>query len=151
MRAPYNVLVLPYRQVPGGWEFCVMRRSDADYWQGIAGGGEVGEAPPVAAKREAEEEAGIPQSAPYCRLDSMASVSVRHFPAHRFWTEHRYVIPEYCFGVDATGVGIALSDEHTEFLWGSHDTVRDRLHWDSNITALWELAERLVKGDLNLV
>ena len=148
MRAPYQVLVIPYRRISGGWEFCVMRRSDGDYWQGVAGGGETGEPPAQAAKREAEEEAGLPQSAAYCRLDSVAMVPVSVFPAHPHWTENPYVIPEDCFGVDATGLEIVLSHEHKEVFWGPYEAVRARLKWDSNLTALWELSERLRKGDL---
>ncbi len=57
-RAPFQVLILPFRQAADGdWQYGVLRRSD-EYWQGIAGGGEDGEAPLEAAMREMEEEAG---------------------------------------------------------------------------------------------
>lgn len=51
-RAPFQVLILPFRQAADGdWQYGVLRRSD-EYWQGIAGGGEDGEAPLEAAMRE---------------------------------------------------------------------------------------------------
>ena len=42
-------------------EYAIFQRSDGDYWQAIAGGGEEGETPEEAAKREIQEEAGIPK------------------------------------------------------------------------------------------
>ena len=39
-RAPFQVLVLPYRRGDdGAYEFALFRRADASLWQGIAGGG----------------------------------------------------------------------------------------------------------------
>ena len=39
-RAPFQVLILPYRKAAAGeYEFAVFSRSDYDCWQGIAGGG----------------------------------------------------------------------------------------------------------------
>ena len=58
-RAPFQVLVLPFRKTAKGlYEFAVFRRSDAGYWQAIAGGGEMGETSREAAIRESQEEAG---------------------------------------------------------------------------------------------
>ncbi len=58
-RAPFQILVLPYRKIAEAFEFAVFSRSDYACWQGIAGGGEEGETPMEAAQREAREEAGI--------------------------------------------------------------------------------------------
>ena len=56
-RAPFQVLVLPFRRTGGGGvEFAVLRRRDLGLWQGVAGGGEDGEAPGQAAVREASED-----------------------------------------------------------------------------------------------
>ena len=53
MRAPFQILVIPFRRTAAGLEFAVLRRSDADYWQFVAGGGEDDETPLQAARREA--------------------------------------------------------------------------------------------------
>lgn len=53
-RAPFQVLVYPYRRLEGGLvNYALFRRSDAGWWQGIAGGGEGRESPEEAARREA--------------------------------------------------------------------------------------------------
>lgn len=59
MREPYQILSIPYRVVDGTPLFCVFRRVDSNIWQFIAGGGENGETPIEAAKRETVEEIGI--------------------------------------------------------------------------------------------
>ena len=40
MRAPFQILSVPYRFIKGELCFCVFRRADFDVWQFIAGGGE---------------------------------------------------------------------------------------------------------------
>lgn len=52
MRAPYNVLVLPYFLGKERPLFCILKRSDLNIWQFIAGGGEDDEPPLTAARRE---------------------------------------------------------------------------------------------------
>jgi len=42
---------------------------------------------------------------------------------------------------------IAISPEHTSYRWLSYDEAARLLRWDSNKTALWELNERLRRGD----
>ncbi|MDX9955097.1 MAG: NUDIX domain-containing protein, partial [Anaerolineae bacterium] len=60
-RAPFQVLVYPYRRkLDGQIEIALLKRADAGYWQGIAGGGEDPESPLEAARRETYEESGIP-------------------------------------------------------------------------------------------
>ncbi len=59
MRAPFQVLVIPFRRTGTVPEFAVLKRSDASYWQFVAGGGENDETPAQAATRETEEEIGI--------------------------------------------------------------------------------------------
>ena len=59
MREPYQILSIPYRVVDGKLLFCILRRADSSYWQFIAGGGENGETPTQAAKRETIEEIGV--------------------------------------------------------------------------------------------
>jgi dATP pyrophosphohydrolase len=138
------VLILPYRRVAdGGYEFAVFSRSDYDCWQGIAGGGEDEETPLQAARREAMEEAGIATDCAFLRLDTTASVPVTCFRASASWGDHLYVIPEYSFGVDATGVRMRVSDEHREFRWLPYAEAERLLMYDSNRVALWELHQKL--------
>ena len=59
MRAPFQILAIPYKYENGTPIYCVLHRSDCDQWQFIAGGGEDKETPEDAAKREIMEEGGI--------------------------------------------------------------------------------------------
>jgi dihydroneopterin triphosphate diphosphatase len=146
-RAPFQVIVIPYRIAAAGqFQYLVFRRSDQNVWQWIAGGGEEHEKPEQTARREAFEEAGIPKDAPLIRLDSMASIPVIFFSdAHR-WDPNLHVIPEFSFGMAVTGE-IHLSNEHRESVWLDYETARSYLEWDSNKTALWELNRRLLLTD----
>ena len=143
-RAPFQVLVLPYRRRPdGAYEFAVFRRADAGIWQGLAGGGEDDETPAQAARREAFEEAGIPPDAPYRALDARASVPVTAFRDSHRWGEAVYVIPEHAFGVDAGDHPVRLSAEHTEVRWVPGAEAQRLVRFDSNRVALWELDQKL--------
>lgn len=53
-------------------------------------------------------------------------------------------MPEYAFGFECTEE-IKLSHEHTECMWLSYQDVYEKLWWDSNRTALYELNCRLKK------
>lgn len=59
MRAPFQILAIPYKKSNGTPIYCVFHRSDYDQWQFIAGGGEDGESPIEAAAREIFEESGV--------------------------------------------------------------------------------------------
>ena len=144
-RAPFQVLVFPYRLVPDrAILYAVFQRGPATggYWQGLAGGGEAGETPLAAARREACEEAGIAPSNAYLALDSCATIPVVNI-AGFLWGAETLVIPEYCFGVQVTDDRCCLSAEHTRFAWLPYREARGRLRWDSNKNALWELDHRL--------
>lgn len=124
-------------------EYAVFHRADEDFWQAIAGGGEDGETPEEAARRETAEEAGIPPTARLVRLDSMATIPVPGICGELAWGPGVLVVPEHAFGVDAAGVNIVLSREHTEYRWLEYGPAREILKWDSNRNALWELDHRL--------
>ena len=143
MRAPFQVLVIPFHQTASTLKFAVLRRSDADYWQFVAGGGEDGETPIQAAQRETKEEVGI--TGDLTQLDSLSTVPKDSFAAADSWGENVYVIPEHCFAVHASNADICLSPEHTEFQWLSYEKAYRLLKWDSNRNALWELNQRLMK------
>ena len=142
MRAPFQVLVIPYRWIRTTPEFAVFRRSDAGWWQFVAGGGEDGETPLRAARRETGEEIGI-ANASFTPLDSMATVPKNCFKAAERWGKGLYVIPEHCFALDVGDSDLRLSREHTEVRWATYADAASLLKWDSNRNALWELNERL--------
>lgn len=142
-RSPFNVLVIPFRNLDGAREFAVFHRADQDMWQFIAGGGEGDEDPSRAARRETEEEAGITlPDRSWIALDSVASVPRTAFP-NAPWPDSVYVIPQHSFAVDASGVELRLSTEHDGLEWLMYEAAAKRLTWDSNRVALWELRERL--------
>jgi dATP pyrophosphohydrolase len=139
-RAPYQVLVLPYRIHPEeGLKVAVFKRrpDDGDFWQFVAGGGEGNETREEAARREMFEETGVVVE----RLQSLSSKNM--VPASVFknvdWGPETTEIPEYCFAVEIGNSEIVLSDEHTEFRWVDFDEAIELLHWESNCDALREL------------
>ncbi len=113
MRAPFQILAIPYRRDPD-LRFCVFHRADGDQWQFVAGGGEDNETPTEAATREISEETGI-------KADRITKpVSMACVPADVISEEHRkprprdtFVLPEYHFAF-ACFHDIKLSDEHLE-------------------------------------
>jgi dATP pyrophosphohydrolase len=143
-RAPFNVLVFPYRQTGDDeFEYALMKRSDAGFWQGISGGGEDDETPLETAQRETFEEAGIPADSSFLQLGTVEYVPVTEFRDSDLWGEDVYVIPQYCFGVLVTDGGLVLSREHTEYRWLVYEAAHRMLKFDGNKTALWELDKRL--------
>ncbi len=145
MRAPFQILAIPYRKTEDGFRFCVFHRSDFDQWQFIAGGGEGSETPEEAAKREIFEEGGVRTKV--TPLRSMCYIATDIFPKRYLynWPADTYVIPEYSFGFECPD-DIVLSHEHTECVWLSFEEARAKLKWDSNRTALYELKCRLEDG-----
>ncbi len=145
-RAPFQVFVYLHRMSKENeLEFALFRRSDAGYWQGIAGGGEDGESPIEAARREAFEEANIPTNSMFHRLDTNVCLPVIAFESYKDWDNNLFVIPQYYFAVEYCGP-ITISSEHTEVAWFAYAECEKRLHWDSDKTALWELNQRLLTG-----
>lgn len=145
MRAPFQILAIPYRKHPA-LEFCVLRRADNDQWQFVAGGGEDAETPLEAAAREISEETGI-QANRITELVSMAYVPADVISEYhrKHWNPNTFVLPEYHFAFEC-GSGITLSGEHLGCEWLSYHDAMSRLTWDSNKTALYELNCRLSAG-----
>jgi dihydroneopterin triphosphate diphosphatase len=144
VRAPFQVLVYPYRVLaPGAAEYALLRRSDNGWWQGVAGGGEDAESPVEAAAREAHEEIGTPLDAPLLPLDTVFSVPVTEFRARVQWDPDLFVIPCRCFGLALDVPALRLSHEHVESRWLAYADARDLLRFDGDRTALWELDQRL--------
>lgn len=149
-RVPFQVLVIPFRRVGDQVEFAVLRREDMNVWQAVAGGGEVGETPQQAAVRETQEELGLDRPAPLYPLQAMASMPARLFTDRDSWPAGTYVVPEHSFASDLTNVEIKISQEHTDIQWLDYKSAVEALRFDSNRTALGELHERLLAGDLPL-
>lgn len=145
MRAPFQILAIPYQITGGIPTYCVFHRADCDQWQFIAGGGEDEETPLQAAMREIHEESGIDANE-LTELKSMCYIPTDIFSKRHLynWAADTYVVPEYSFGVSVSG-SVKLSHEHTECVWLSYEEAREKLKWDSNRTALYELHCRLTK------
>ena len=143
MRAPFQILAIPYRLKGGTPEFCVFHRSDFDQWQFISGGGEDDETPIEAARREIFEEGGVTPDK-IIKLTSMCHIPTDIFPDKylSYWPSDTFVVPEYSFAFECSG-DITLSHEHTECVWLSYEDARAKLMWDSNRTALYELKRKL--------
>ena len=143
MRAPFQILAIPYRKKQE-YQFCVLHRADLDQYQFVAGGGEDDEEAMETAIREIKEETSV-TAASVIQLTSMAYIpadviSEKH---RRFWSKDTFVIPEYAFGFECDA-DIRLSDEHIGFAWLNYKDAMSRLTWDSNKTALYELNRRLL-------
>lgn len=145
MRAPIQVLVIPYKLVDGIPQYCIFKRSTGEYWQFIAGGGEDEETPLESAKREAFEEASLEKTLTYYQL-----VSTFYVPAdcisdkHRkYWSADTFVLPEYCFAVNVDNNPIKLSEEHTEYIWATYEKAKEMLYWQTNKVAIFELHNRI--------
>lgn len=143
-RAPFQVLIYPYRKTKDGRiEYALFRRAVEGFWQGVAGGGEDEEKPMGAAKRETYEETGISPDSEFIQLDTIEPVRVTEFRDNHVWGDHIYVIPQYCFGVTGDNLEITLSREHTAYKWLSYEEAYKLIKYDGNKTALWELDRRL--------
>ena len=87
-RQPLQVIVIPFRKSENvGYQFAVFHRADDSMWQFIAGGAEDDETAEQTARREAEEEAGIPRGARFFRLDSRASIPKTAFSPTDHWSK----------------------------------------------------------------
>lgn len=139
MRAPFQILSIPYRIIHNCPYYCVFHRADCDRWQFIAGGGEDNETAIEAAKRETFEEGGI-RSDKWMELKSLSYIPVAIISekCRKHWDKDIYVIPEYTFGFECQE-NIQLSHEHTECIWLTYEEADRKLKWDSNRTALYEL------------
>lgn len=86
------------------------------------------------------------------QLDSRTTIPVLNITGNYTWGPKVYVIPEYTFAVEIlSDDNIRLSSEHKEYKWVEYDEAMNKLKYDSNKTALWELNEkiknRVIKND----
>lgn len=147
MRKPHQILVFPYKIVDKDTIlYGIFSRADGkEVWQGVAGGVEGNETYIEACRREANEEAGISLDANVIELDSISTMPVVNVVKDFMWGEDVLLIYEHCFGIDATNEEIKISLEHKEMKWVSYDEACNKLKWDSNRNALWELNIKLTR------
>ena len=114
MRAPFQVLVFPYKPKGEQIFFLICLRSDLGFWQPISGGGDA-EASLEAAKRELYEETA-PLGVNWLQLDSMCKLPKTIFDDQLYWPKHLYVVPKYAFSLEVQRDPL-LSSEHSEYCW----------------------------------
>lgn len=149
MRQPQNIHVFPYRQSPAGEiEYALFQRADdPKCWQGISGGVEDGETAEQAARRETFEEAGIAHAAPLYPLDTVSYLPCTLFAEHVRWGRDVVVCPMFFFALPYDGE-ITLSREHTAVRWAAFAPAYALVYWHDQKNALWELNQRLLRGNL---
>ena len=140
MRAPFQVIVIPYKIFNDELSVLIGKRTDEGYWQAISGGGEGLESPTEAAKRELLEETSL-EGEDWFQLDSMCMLPKHHYSGHECWEKRILVIPEYSFMVYCVEKE-SPSEEHTELRWCSANEAQSLLKYDSNKIALWEICQR---------
>ena len=148
MRKPKQVLVFLYRKNKNNeYEYCIFYRKKLQVWQAISGGVEDDETLIETVKREVFEETGI-EANDIFELSSVSSIPVVNITGKFSWGNDLYVVTEHSFGVFAENNDIKLSSEHKQYEWFPFDEAYEKLEFDSNKTALWELNQRLLNSDL---
>jgi len=148
MRKPKQVLVFLYRKNRNNlYEYCIFYRSKFKFWQGVSGGVENNESLIETVKREVLEETGVRVSDIY-QLSTVSSIPVVDVTGNFSWCNDVYVVPEYSFGVSLENYDIHLSSERKEYKWCLFEEAYEKLKFDSNKTALWELNQRLLSNDI---
>ena len=127
-------------------EYCVFYRRKDEFWQGLSGGVEDEEELNDTVKREVYEETGICVKN-ILKLDTISSIPGIYVNKNFNYKNNIFVVYEYGFGVKIDNEDIELSSEHKEYKWVSYDDAIKLLKYDSNITALFELNERLVHDE----
>ena len=149
-RQPKQVHIWLYRKNKDRYEYAVFQRSENPlWWQGVCGGLEDNETLEEGARREIYEEAGVSDYLPLYRLDNIS-----YLPAYIFgeqiqnmWGKDTVVIPMFFFAMPFDGK-IKLSDEHTNVRWLEYEEAVKIVYFNDQRTSLWELNERLLRGNL---
>ncbi len=138
-RAPFQVLIIPFRKKDDSYEYCIFKRTDMEMWQFVSGGGEDSETYLESAIREMYEETSVSVSKDIFRLKTISSIPTYCFKEIMHNYPDLFVIPEYTFAVKISSEFV-LSHEHSEYQWVDYDDALLRLKYDSNKTALYELS-----------
>ena len=149
MRQPINIHVYLYRKNHNDeFEYAVLQRADdPKCWQGISGGVEEGETIEQAALRESFEEAGVPNNSTLFRLDTISYLPANIFSVHKLWGKDVMVYPMYFFAIPFEG-NVLLSNEHLNVRWCTYQNAYDLIYWHDQKNAIWELDQRLLRGNL---
>ena len=143
MRAPYQTLTFLYKKVENNFQFLILKRSDLNFWQGIAGGGEEGETPFETAKRETKEEVGLQDTNKFFQLSTISSIPRKNISGLRNREDLKgifNIVPEFCFACEVPiNFEPTISHEHTNYTWLDFKEAIQKVNFDSNKTALWEL------------
>ena len=144
MRAPYQILTILYKKNEGKILYCIFYRTSHPIWQFLSGGGEDNETPLETVVREVQEEISVTIIKEDIEvLDTKNTIPVANVTGEYTWGPNVFVIPEHTFAVDASDFDIKLSSEHKEYKWVEYEEAMEKLRYDSNKTALWELNEKL--------
>ena len=148
-RKPEIIHVYLFRKnTDNQYEYAIFQRADnPEWWQGVSGGVEEGETVEQAALRESFEEAGTPLNAPIYRLDTISYLPSDIFSDHVLWGKDIVVCPMYFYVIPFSG-DIILSDEHIEVRWLKYKEADESVYFHDQKTALWELNQRLLRGNL---
>lgn len=150
-RQPIQVHIYLYRKnLSGCYEYAIFQRADNElWWQGICGGVEEGETIESGARRELLEETGISEMLPLYRLvtESYLPASIFHKQVQAIWGRDIVVVPMHFFAMPFNGV-IKISDEHKEYRWLTYEEAYKLVFFHDQKTALWEVNERLLRGNL---
>jgi dATP pyrophosphohydrolase len=144
MRAPFQVLIIPFIKKREKYHYAIFKRKDLQIWQFIAGGGEGNEKPVEAMRREAYEEIVIDRKSPYLQLSSIATIPAVNIRGLKWG--NIVMIPEIAFGIEVFKKKLKIGHEHTKYLWLNCQEALEKLEYDSNKSALWELNYRLKNG-----
>ena len=145
MRLPYQTLTILYKKNNNKILYAIFYRNSHPIWQFISGGGENNENPIKTVIREIKEETSLTiERKRVKQLDSRTTIPVLNITGNYTWGPKVYVIPEYTFAVEIlSDDNIRLSSEHKEYKWVEYDEAMNKLKYDSNKTALWELNEKI--------
>ncbi len=138
MRQPIQVLVYPVCVQAAAWQYLLLHRlaSRGDFWQGVTGGVEAGEAVIDAARRELWEETGLIPSALHA-VDYAFSYAVAAQWRH-LYADGVTEITEQVFlaEVDEPQTPMLDGREHDQWQWCSFAEALGALKWPGNVAAL---------------
>lgn len=138
LRDPFSVLVMIHNQA--GEVLLIQRSDDANFWQSVTGGIEMGELPIDCAKREVKEETGIDIDAIGAEL--IAADYLNQYEIRPQWRP-RYkkgalVNTEYVFYLCVPAQTQVTIDpaEHTDYVWLTPQQAIAKAWSDSNKQAI---------------